>query len=169
MTPGSSMDTVNLLDHQAWIPTVAAWIYGEWHDIITHPSLEAYTTRLRTRVKSAGIPITFVGTRDGRPVGTASLVARDLAIRPELTPWLAAVFVPPEHRNEGAGTALVSHATQYAFSLCVGRLYLYTFNREGFYARQGWAVLERTSCFGRDITIMTRDAGEATDADTSSD
>jgi len=163
------MQIDRLYDHPAWIPTVAKWIYGEWHDIIAQTSLEAYTAHMGARVTRSGIPLMLVGILDGEPVGTASVVARDLAIRPELTPWLAAVYVAPEHREGGVGTSLVSHATEYAFSQGVGRLYLYTFDRESFYTRQGWAVLEKTSCFGRHITVMARDAGEATDADTCSD
>ena len=35
------------------------------------------------------------------PVGTASLVTKDLPSSPDLTPWLAGVLVRPEFRGRG--------------------------------------------------------------------
>jgi GNAT superfamily N-acetyltransferase len=42
-------------------------------------------------------------------VGTATLLAQDVDTEqwPELSPWLAAVYVVPEYRHRGIGAALV--------------------------------------------------------------
>src|ERR687894_3200472 len=50
---------------------------------------------------------TFVLLDGGTPAGTASLTHGDLAARPDLTPWLAGVFVLPAFRGRGHATALV--------------------------------------------------------------
>jgi hypothetical protein len=47
------------------------------------------------------MPRTFILLADGEPVGTASLAAHDLDERPDLTPWLAGVFVDPHTRGQG--------------------------------------------------------------------
>jgi GNAT superfamily N-acetyltransferase len=93
-----------------------------------------------------------------QPVGCASLVEHDMLTRPELSPWLAGVFVPREHRRRGIGAALVERVVQEARSLGVQRLYLYTPGFGALYLRLGWSVLERTfyrELWGNtEVTIM---------------
>ncbi len=60
------------------------------------------------------MPTTFVALKDGKPAGSASLVNLDLSSRQELSPWLAAVYVSPEHRNQGIGAALVNRVVDEA-------------------------------------------------------
>jgi N-acetylglutamate synthase-like GNAT family acetyltransferase len=62
---------------------------------------------------------------------------------PDLSPWLAAVYVVPEYRHPGIGAALVNAIVAKATALGVGALYLSTVGREAFYARLGWQVVDR--------------------------
>jgi GNAT superfamily N-acetyltransferase len=57
---------------------------------------------------------TFVLFEQDRPVGTASLSHDDLASRPDLTPWLAGVFVEPAARGRGHASALVRRVEAFA-------------------------------------------------------
>jgi GNAT superfamily N-acetyltransferase len=59
-----------------------------------------------------------------RCLGSASLVACDMDIRPALTPWLSGVCVAPEHRRRGVGAPLVERVMQEARALGKPRLYL---------------------------------------------
>ena len=70
-------------------------------------------------------------------VGSASLIAQDMDTRPELSPWLASVYVAAEHRRQGIGSALVRRVAQEAAALGVETLYLFTPDQEHFYARLG--------------------------------
>ena len=92
------------------------------------------------------------------PVGCASLIEHDMLTRPELSPWLAGVFVPREHRRRGIGAALVERVVAEARSLGVPRLYLYTPGSGTLYLRLGWSVVERTfyrELWGEtEVTIM---------------
>jgi GNAT superfamily N-acetyltransferase len=76
----------------------------------------------------------------------------------DLTPWLAGVFVAPEHRSHGIGAALVERVVQEARALGILRLYLYTSGSGALYLRLGWSVVERTfyrELWGeQEITIM---------------
>ena len=56
----------------------------------------------------------FVLFDQDEPVGTAGLVREDLETRPDLTPWLAGLFVRPEFRGRGHATALVRRVEAFA-------------------------------------------------------
>jgi len=77
-----------------------------------------------------------------------------MVTRKDLSPWLASVFVPPEHRGKGIGTALTRRIMDEAKALDVGTLYLFTPDRETFYSRLGWTVLERPEYRREQIVIM---------------
>ena len=91
------------------------------------------------------------------PVGTASLVIHDVKDRLELSPWLAAVYVPPEHRGKGIGAKLVKSIELLSAQLDVEKLYLFTPDREAFYASMNWTVLERTRYREKDVVIMAKE------------
>jgi hypothetical protein len=103
-------------------------------------------------------PQTFVLLVDDRPIGTASLVSHDLDERPNLTPWLAGVFVIPEARGRGHVIHLIQ-AVEVAcrFAGC-GAVWLHTANAERVYARAGWHTVEAIQRQGRrPVTLMRRD------------
>ncbi|MEI9926215.1 MAG: GNAT family N-acetyltransferase [Bradyrhizobium sp.] len=53
------------------------------------------------------IPLALVAHDGDAFLGTASVIPSDLAERPQLTPWIAAVWVEPQARRHGTGSALV--------------------------------------------------------------
>jgi N-acetylglutamate synthase-like GNAT family acetyltransferase len=98
-----------------------------------------------------------VAHEDDVPIGTAALVEFDMETRRDLTPWLADVVVSPERRGSGIGTRVVEFIVERARELGVRRLYLFTPDRESFYARMGWSVLERTEYRGEPVVVMQID------------
>ena len=100
--------------------------------------------RLRENMRDAPIPLALVAHDGEAFLGTASVIASDLAERPQLTPWVAAVWVEEKARGHGIGAALVERATQDCFALAFDRAYLCARPRMfGFYQRLGWSLLER--------------------------
>jgi GNAT superfamily N-acetyltransferase len=97
-----------------------------------------------------------VALEDGVLLGSAMLIASDMDTRLDLTPWLAGVYVVDAARGRGTGSALVRRVETEAAALGVGRLYLYTPDAMGFYARLGWSVEERCSYLGQDVAIMSK-------------
>jgi N-acetylglutamate synthase-like GNAT family acetyltransferase len=91
----------------------------------------------------------------GGLLGSASLVEHDMDNRLELSPWLAGVFVRPEHRRQGIGAALVRRIMDEAATLHVSKLYLYTVDSAAFYANLGWSWLEHTDYRGKEVSIMS--------------
>ncbi len=72
----------------------------------------------------------------------------------DLTPWLAGLYVAPEHRREGIGSALVARVVGEARGLGLHRLYLYTPDQECFYARLGWWVVDKCEHRGESVVVM---------------
>ena len=88
------------------------------------------------------------------PIGTASLTPDDLETRPDLTPWLASVFVLAEYRRAGVGAALVEAVVAHARKLGVETLYLFTEDRADFYERLGWSQIGSEVYRGHPVIVM---------------
>lgn len=103
------------------------------------------------------IPRTLVLLVDDQPVGTASLTAHDLQERPDLTPWLAGVFVAPHARGQGYAARLIAAVEQEARAASIATLWLYTNTAERIYARAGWKTVETIAHDGKPFALMRRD------------
>lgn len=89
------------------------------------------------------VPFALVAHHDGTFLGTASVIASDLDVRPLYTPWVAAVWVEPAYRASGVGAALVQAAAEAAQGLGFDCTYLCALPpNHGFYKRIGWEMLE---------------------------
>ena len=101
--------------------------------------------------------VALVAKADGEPIGTCLLVESEIEPNHDVSPWLAGLFVLPEHRRKGAGALLVRAIEDQARHRGFSRLYLYTTDAVGFYARLGWLILDRTTRKGLDTALMVRD------------
>jgi GNAT superfamily N-acetyltransferase len=101
--------------------------------------------------------VALVAKADGAPIGTCLLVESEIEPNHDVSPWLAGLFVVPEHRRKGAGAILVRAIEDQARQRGFSRLYLYTTDAVGFYARLGWLVLDHTNWKGLDTALMVRD------------
>jgi GNAT superfamily N-acetyltransferase len=145
-----------LADRMDVIPTLARWHQDEWGARTPHLSLADRIARFEAWACRKRIPTAFVAMSGGTLVGCASLVEHDMKIRTDLSPWLASVLVTPSHRRQGVGSTLSERVAHEARVLGVDKLYLFTFDKESFYARLGWAVVDRTDYLGAGVTIMVR-------------
>ncbi|MGH9319604.1 MAG: GNAT family N-acetyltransferase [Vicinamibacteria bacterium] len=146
-----------LADHRGHIPRLAEWLHTQWGYLHENDTVERRAARLEARATRGGIPVGFVAVEGDSLLGTASLVHDDLEIRPEIGPWLASVYVPPEHRGRGVASALVRRVVEEARDSGVSRLYLWTTDQERLYARLGWNQVERMRFQGEDIVVMAID------------
>jgi GNAT superfamily N-acetyltransferase len=101
--------------------------------------------------------VVLIAKADGEPTGTCLLVESEIEPNHDVSPWLAGLFVVPEHRRKGAGAVLVRAIEDQARRRGFSRLYLYTAEAARFYARLGWTVLDRTTWKGFDTALMVRD------------
>ncbi len=103
------------------------------------------------------IPHTLVLPVDDEPVGTANLTAHDLDERPDLTPWLAGMFVAPHVRGRGYAARLVAAVDEEARRGSISTLWLYTNTAERVYARVGWRTIETVFHHDKPFALMRRD------------
>jgi GNAT superfamily N-acetyltransferase len=149
------MQIESIADHLDWVPLIAGWHWREWGDTDPLGSLAQWTHGLYERTLRDHIPTTYVAVEQRQPVGSVTVVEHDMAIRLDLSPWLAGLYVQPQSRRRGVGSALVRHALQQVCHLGFPALYLYTHPARPFYERLGWEVLEERSFHDRPVTIMS--------------
>ena len=122
---------------------VADRIWQEWWEPSGYP-LAYITGRVKEDLQDTPIPLALVAHEGGSFLGTASVIASDLDERPELTPWIAAVWVEESARGHGVGAALVDAAARACFASGFPRAYLCSRARMiGFCERLGWTLIER--------------------------
>lgn len=146
-----------LADRPQHIPTLAAWHYAQWGELNPANDVAARIDRFQSHLQQRAVPTTFVACDGEELLGSASLVAHDLDSRGDLTPWLASVYVAPAARNRGVGAAVVQRVMAEARAIGVPRLHLFTLDREAFYAKLGWRLLERAIYRDHEIAIMALD------------
>jgi N-acetylglutamate synthase-like GNAT family acetyltransferase len=147
----------DLRQHPEFFDTVADRIWQAWWKADGHP-LDYISGRLRQNLEPSPIPFALVAHDGDTFLGTASVIVADLAERPQLTPWVAAVWVDPAARRRGVGAALVDRAAQDCFALGIGRAYLCARpQRSSFYEGLGWTAIER-DVGPHHMTVWNRDA-----------
>jgi GNAT superfamily N-acetyltransferase len=147
----------DLRQRPEFFDTVADRIWQAWWKADGHP-LDYIIGRLRENLNAAPIPLALVAHEGPAFLGTASVIASDLAERPQLTPWVAAVWVDPQARQRGVGAALVDRAAQDCFAMDIGRVYLCARpERSSFYEGLGWTPIERNVGRHR-LGVFIRDA-----------
>jgi GNAT superfamily N-acetyltransferase len=150
----------DLGDHLSWLPALARWHYDQWGPLTGASSFDDYVALLTEAAASRTVPSVLIAMADGELLGSAALVASDLPPRPELTPWLAQLFVEPTRRRDGVGAALVRAVLRRAQQCGYARVYLYTSGTlPEYYRRLGWRAVERLAYLQRERTIMDYDVG----------
>lgn len=128
--------------HPEFVPTVARWIYDEFVDS-TLWTFDQITAKF-TECHLDKLPMTWIALDQGQCVGTVSLFQNDLKPRPDLTPWLAALYVKPESRGSGVAARLIESVIAESRRLEYDTLYLRTEHTAEYYRQRGWRFLETT-------------------------
>jgi hypothetical protein len=132
---------------------VAGWLWREWWHQDGY-TLEQTHDAIAASVSLSGPPQSFVLLVDGKPIGTASLVAHDLDERPDLTPWLAGVFVIAEARGRRHVVPLIQAVEAACRSAAIPIVWLFTAGAERVYARAGWRSADIIQRHGRRPVIL---------------
>jgi len=148
------MQIDSIADHLDLVDVIARWHFAEWGHLDPSNTLEAWTEGLRQRTRRDQIPTTYIALEADELLGSVSLVEHDMLTRPDLSPWVAGVYVIPARRHRGIGSALVRYAVHRAAQMGVKRLYLYTHPAREFYTKLGWSLLAEDEYEGQPVAIM---------------
>lgn len=148
------MQIAYLADHPQYIPTLAHWQYEEWGHLNPGDSVQGRIERLSQHIGRPGLPTTLIAIEHDTVLGSAGLVVNDLRTHPDLTPFLASVYVAPAYRRRGVATALVTQAKVVIQQLGLPVLYLITPDQQALYARLGWQAQGDVEYRGEVVTLM---------------
>jgi len=98
----------------------------------------------------------LIATRGDVLLGSVSLVdvdAQELAHYDG--PWLASLYVAPEHRGRRLGAVLVQALVAHAATQGVETLRLFTAANVDYYRRQGWQWEARTDLNRTPVSVMS--------------
>lgn len=102
------------------------------------------------------LPTVLVLFDSGKPIGMVALCDDDLDDRPDLNPWLAGLYVTPEHRGKGHARRLIAKLEAFAAQAAIRRLSLYSASAVNLYRSAGWATVETFNRDGAVFHIMQK-------------
>lgn len=148
---------IDYLDqHRDLVATLADWHHAQWGRLFDDWDIEVVRAELEGHATRRTLPTTLVMVEDSKPLGSVSLVLEDA---PEFcdqgSPWLASLYVAPEHRGHGLGAQLVHAAVDAAAGQGIDQLFLFTPEHANFYERLGWSRMLRTTLKGTPVDLMT--------------
>ena len=147
---------VRLTERLDLAPVVACWIW-EAFGRASGETLADSEARVAACTAAVGPDQSFVLLVDDVPAGTAGFVRHDLDERPDLSPWLAGVYVAPEFRGRDLVRLLIDAVEQAARDAGFRTLWLYTSTAERIYERAGWKTHELLDRPDRRTVLMRRD------------
>jgi len=153
-----ALSLTTIADRPDLAEPVARWLWVEWGQGKGRP-YDHTRAMIAGRTSRIGLEQCFVALEDGVPVGTASLAAEDADSRPDLTPWLASVFVVPDRRGRGYGRVLVAAVECAARLGGFSMIWLFTDKAASLCASLGWCPAGSVEDHGRRYLLMRRDLG----------
>ena len=153
-----SLSFAYLAERRDAVPQVARWWFDEWGHFRPGDTLEALISRMHGLLDQEGLPISVVAVWEGKIAGVATLKLHELFDRyPEKDFWLGNVFVAPEFRGRGIGSALAMKIVDVAKSRGIPSLHLQTESLDGgLYAKLGWEKIEQIHHEGNDALVMVK-------------
>ncbi len=148
------MKIFTLASKPEFIEELARLHHAEWHHLSSATTLTRRVAAIRDAARFNGIPSIFIALLENQLAGSAAIVKSDMVSKPELSPWLAAVYVKQEYRRQGIANKLIARCVKEAEHLSVGDLYLFTELASKYYEKLGWRYLERCEYRGAVVDVM---------------
>lgn len=138
-----SVTISDLRNRPHFFDAVADRIWRAWWEPHGFP-LSHITGLLKDSLAEDAGPLCLVAHSGDGFVGTASVIASDLEERPDLSPWVAAVWVDPPFRGMGIGGEIVLKAAHAALDGGASAVHLCALpGKRAFYERLGWRLDEK--------------------------
>ena len=132
-------------------------LYNEFKRFVSGRNIKDIEKSLKERTNTNRLPLALTMMKNNEFIGIVSLKIFDLAGYENYSPWLASLYVKPEHRNKGCGKKLIYRLIDEAVKLNYKELYLYTDLYEKIYQNCGWKKIKSETHKTIPITIMRRE------------
>jgi GNAT superfamily N-acetyltransferase len=132
----------NLCAVPYFIDTVADRCWHAWwtDGVVSH---DEYRGWVQATLESETIPACFVAHHGDIFSGCVSLIVNDMELRPQYTPWIAALWVEETARRQGIAAALIDAARHYANGCGHDCVYLCaTPDNTPYYLKRGFTQIE---------------------------
>lgn len=150
--------TLDFLDGNSADSAELARIHAkEWKHLYSAWDEQTALAEFRSQSTDGSLPATLVLRKDGRLIGSVSVVHNDCEARPDLTPWLASLCVFPGERRRGHASRLIAAAIDLAKENNTGCLHVFTESAEDLFLRHGFARFATAVTNGHAITILRRE------------
>ena len=138
---------------------IARWFYDQWGHSVVENSVEKTSERIKGRLNLDKLPCSEIVVEGHEIIAVGSLKHDEMTIYNDKPNWIGDIFVSPEHRGRGVGSAIISRLAESAASFGVDELYLYTPDQERLFSRLGWTVHERREYEGQQVVVMVQKMG----------
>jgi GNAT superfamily N-acetyltransferase len=152
---GMTLRIIPLAECPQFADVCAAWAFGQWGSQ-RGGSLDRTRQRFILCAQASDDHLTLMALDGERPLGMASLWPSDDRQRRDLSPWLAGLFVHPDHRRQGIAQRLEAAIVRQARQRNHAALHLITDKSEALYAAWGWRPLERRRQHGGEVVVMEK-------------
>lgn len=144
-----------LKNHQQTIPTLAQWVYDEWHSYDGSLTKEQCERAFLRRLNDDKLPIAFVALKDNAPVGVVSLKDKsdpELSEFPKNSLWLGSLIA----KVEGVDEELLKTVSAMGKRLKFEEMYFYLSNPDlvPWYVERGAEVVDKRSLRNHKVTIL---------------
>lgn len=153
--PGS-MRIDFLADYPEYVASLAPALVEHWRFAFPDDTVDTRRGKLRQHLSRDVLPIAWAAHDHGEVYGTAALRECDLKGHEQFTPWLGGVFVLPDFRGKGIGSALCAAVEHHAGRTDICKLYLFTLDQQPLYSRLGWRALHPVIWRGFDGLLMEK-------------
>ncbi|MTH53545.1 GNAT family N-acetyltransferase [Bacillus mangrovi] len=127
------MEIIEVSKRPKLFPQAVQAFYNQWG---TEDNYAFYEDCMR-HSSADGLPSFYVALEGVAILGTYALLRNDLNSRHDLCPWLACLWVDPEHRGKEFGRKLLEHGLQEAEKKGYSNLYLNS-DLDSYYEKYGW-------------------------------
>lgn len=126
--------------------TITAWMYN-WWGIKDGYSFEAVKCFMQYSLQKDRLPKTYGLFLNDTIIGMFQLTYEDLAVRPDIYPWLANVYIDEKYRKMGYSKNLLEGVKTIAQnSTDFNELFLYT-KHIGLYEKYGWKYISEIDTY----------------------
>lgn len=123
-----------------------------WNQWGTEHNFKFYHDCMLHSINSnSNLPTFYIAIENELIFGTYALLRNDMISRQDIFPWLACLYVSPEHRGRKIGAQLLKHALLETQKRGYDKLYLCT-DLDGYYEKYGWSHFTNAYIFTGDET-----------------